>query len=163
MNFLMISPQAKIWIAMGDIIKPGHGYDLTGNSSNKPPKAKETLCVLSIAYFISLHANTCKQCLPRINILLNPNPPISTQLLHSHTPTQHILTFQRQRTRAHPSTDPHLLPPVHPPIQPAYFFYALKYLETKVGRESWIGSECRRERGGGASLGWDARADQGVV
>ncbi|KAA1474250.1 hypothetical protein DENSPDRAFT_882650 [Dentipellis sp. KUC8613] len=44
---------AKIWSTVGDIIMPGHPFDVSGTSANKPPRAKET-----IAHLQTLSAQT---------------------------------------------------------------------------------------------------------
>ncbi|TFY66225.1 hypothetical protein EVG20_g4860 [Dentipellis fragilis] len=44
---------AKIWSTVGDIIMPGHPFDVSGTSVNKPPRAKET-----IAHLHTLSAQT---------------------------------------------------------------------------------------------------------
>lgn len=34
---------SKIWATVGELIMPGHSFDITGSSGSKPPRAKETI------------------------------------------------------------------------------------------------------------------------
>ncbi|KAJ7188389.1 hypothetical protein C8R46DRAFT_1054631, partial [Mycena filopes] len=79
---------AKIWSAAGDLIMPGHPFDIAGTGSgNKPPRAKETLQVLP-AHLQSIAALVPTPASPSTSIssLTAPVPaaPTPQQILTAH-------------------------------------------------------------------------------
>lgn len=86
----IFAAQTRIWSTMGDIIMPGHPFDVaTAATSNKPPRAKETMFVLPplifFAYsFTSITAHSSKHS-PRNLLLPHPPPPTRPQRSHSQT------------------------------------------------------------------------------
>lgn len=48
---------SKVWGTVGDIVMPGHAYDLSGSGSGpKPPRAKETMSVLLVLVLKTSHS-----------------------------------------------------------------------------------------------------------
>ncbi|KAI0051252.1 hypothetical protein FA95DRAFT_1602923 [Auriscalpium vulgare] len=74
---------AKIWTTVGDIIMPGHPFDVSGKGPNKPPRAKET-----IAHLHTLSAQTPAPSSPTTSSISGTVPP---SVPGTYT-TQQILT-----------------------------------------------------------------------
>ncbi|KAJ7045389.1 hypothetical protein C8F04DRAFT_1333275, partial [Mycena alexandri] len=79
---------AKIWSSAGDLIMPGHPFDTSGTGAgNKPPRAKETMQVLS-AHLQSVAALVPTPASPSTSIssLTAPVPaaPTPQQILTAH-------------------------------------------------------------------------------
>ncbi|KAI0063690.1 hypothetical protein BV25DRAFT_1990653 [Artomyces pyxidatus] len=75
---------AKIWATVGDLIMPGHRFDTSGNGTNKPPRAKET-----IAHLHTLSAQTPAPLSPTASSLSavaapTPGAPTTQQILTAH-------------------------------------------------------------------------------
>ncbi|KAJ7783005.1 hypothetical protein B0H16DRAFT_1495004 [Mycena metata] len=86
--------QAKIWSSAGDLIMPGHSFDTSGTGAgNKPPRAKETMQVLSSNIPRSAHLQSVAALVPTpaspstsISSLTAPVPaaPTPQQILTAH-------------------------------------------------------------------------------
>ena len=83
----IFTSQSKIWSTVGEIIMPGHPFDASGKSTNKPPNAKETMAHLqSISSQSPSPTSPSAASLSSISAAPNPpsGQPTTQQILTAH-------------------------------------------------------------------------------